>query len=640
MSQAIHLPVEQVAKVVKRHLVTQRDSDVSEMVEEGQLDQPHSSDYSPDQRRDTDNGSIHSTIRNAYKLPGGSVVDGIYKWAANVESERKQRLYRSQSISFPLPPPKSGDVLSQRLKQPGGFRRHYVLSKAAKQGRSPPNLWTNSFAEFLCLYGHFGGEDLSDDDDPDSDSDEDEEAIIGYGSSILNEATTSKPVGSNTRNTDHDRSDMASTSRRRPSESTPLLSKPNKNTTAVQGTATPAKAVFLLLKSFVTTGIMFLPKAFYNGGLVFSILGTIFIAAISLYSFLSLVETRNAVPAGFGDMGGVLFGSKMRVAVLVCITLSQIGFVCAYMGFVAENLQSLILTFSKCRVVIPLHVLILAQCFVFIPLAMIRKIQRLSVFALIADVFIVIGLIYLYYYDFFNLSTHGVADVTLWSADRFPLFIGTTVFTYEGIGLVIPITESMKEPKRLPQVLWRTMAFITLLFTTMGAFSYMSFGDNVQTIVLLNLPAKDPGVSTIIALYSLAICLSIPLQLFPAIRIMENGLFTTRSGKNNAVVKWEKNVFRVAVVFMCAWVSIVGSKDKLDKFVALVGTLVCAPLCFVFPTLFHLKAAAKTYVRKVADVMVMLFGAFCMIYGTAMVIGQWNSSDVVDPIKRCISRSM
>jgi len=116
-------------------------------------------------------------------------------------------------------------------------------------------------------------------------------------------------------------------------------------------------------------------------------------------------------------------------------SFEQIGFVCAYMGFVAENLQSLILTFSKCRVVIPLHVLILVQCFVFIPLAMIRKIQRLSVFALIADIFIVIGLMYLYYYDFFNLATYGVADITYWNAERFPLFIGTTIFTYEGIGL-------------------------------------------------------------------------------------------------------------------------------------------------------------------------------------------------------------
>jgi proton-coupled amino acid transporter len=257
MNPTIHLPVEQVAKVVKRHLVTQRESDDSEQVEAGQADL---AEHQSDQKRNDDSESIHSTIRNAYKLPGGSIVDGIYKWTANVESERKQRLQRSQSISFPLPPPKaSDDALSQRLKQPGGFRRHYVLSRAAKQGRKPPNLWTNSFAEFLCLYGHFGGEDLSDDDEPESNSDEDEEAVIGYGSSVLNEASSSKPAALRrpsqfTRNTDHDRLAIASTSRRRSLETSPLLPR-TRNNTAVQGTATPAKAVFLLLKSFVTTGL-------------------------------------------------------------------------------------------------------------------------------------------------------------------------------------------------------------------------------------------------------------------------------------------------------------------------------------------------------------------------------------------------
>lgn len=262
MNPTIHLPVEQVAKVVKRHLVTQRDSDGSEGLEQRQVDHTNHSEHQPDQHRDNDSASIHSTIRNAYKLPGGSIVDGIYKWTASVESQRKQRLQRSQSISFPLPPSKTDDGLSQRLKQPGGFRRHYVLSRAAKQGRSPPNLWTNSFAEFLCLYGHFGGEDLSDDDEAESDSDGDDEAIIGYGSSVLSEATSSssKPAISRrpthtpfAHNTDHDRPAIASTSRRRPSESSPLLPR-TRNSAAVQGTATPAKAVFLLLKSFVTTG--------------------------------------------------------------------------------------------------------------------------------------------------------------------------------------------------------------------------------------------------------------------------------------------------------------------------------------------------------------------------------------------------
>ena len=43
-------------------------------------------------------------------------------------------------------------------------------------------------------------------------------------------------------------------------ESMPLLSRSRPGQT-LQGKATPGKAMFLLLKSFVTTGIMFLPKA-------------------------------------------------------------------------------------------------------------------------------------------------------------------------------------------------------------------------------------------------------------------------------------------------------------------------------------------------------------------------------------------
>ena len=71
-------------------------------------------------------------------------------------------------------------------------------------------------------------------------------------------------------------------------------------------------------------------------------------------------------------------------------------------------------------------------------------------------------------------------------------------------------------------------------------------------------------------LYSLAILLSVPLQLFPAVRIMENGLFT-RSGKEDWNVKWQKNAFRFFVVMGCTALSWAGAKD-LDKFVAFVGS--------------------------------------------------------------------
>ena len=71
-------------------------------------------------------------------------------------------------------------------------------------------------------------------------------------------------------------------------------------------------------------------------------------------------------------------------------------------------------------------------------------------------------------------------------------------------------------------------------------------------------------------LYSLAILLSVPLQLFPAVRIMENGIFE-RSGKQSVLVKWQKNFFRFCCVVFCAALSYFGAAD-LDKFVSFVGS--------------------------------------------------------------------
>lgn len=106
------------------------------------------------------------------------------------------------------------------------------------------------------------------------------------------------------------------------------------------------------------------------------------------------------------------------------------------MVFVAQSLQALIEAVSNCKTEIPLHYLILVQILMFVPLAMIRKIQKLSIFALIADAFILIGLVYLYYYDFLTLIVQGVGQVEwIVNTSSFPMFVGTAVFTFEGVGL-------------------------------------------------------------------------------------------------------------------------------------------------------------------------------------------------------------
>jgi proton-coupled amino acid transporter len=161
------------------------------------------------------------------------------------------------------------------------------------------------------------------------------------------------------------------------------------------------------------------------------------------------------------------------------------------------------------------------------------------------------------------------------------MFIGTAIFTYEGIGLIIPIQESMKQPHRFPGVLAGVMVVITFIFLSAGALSYAAYGSTTKTVILLNLPQDDKFVNVVQFLYSLAILLSTPLQLFPAIRIMENELFT-RSGKYNPYIKWKKNGFRFFLVMICAVVAWCGA-DDLDKFVSLVGSFACVPLIYVYP---------------------------------------------------------
>jgi proton-coupled amino acid transporter len=106
------------------------------------------------------------------------------------------------------------------------------------------------------------------------------------------------------------------------------------------------------------------------------------------------------------------------------------------MVFVAQNIHAFLMSVSNCKTDIGLHWLIFGQLIIFVPLAMIRKIQKLSVFALIADLFILIGLSYLYYYDTFVLVTRGLGNIEwIINTNSFPLFVGTAVFTFEGIGL-------------------------------------------------------------------------------------------------------------------------------------------------------------------------------------------------------------
>jgi solute carrier family 36 (proton-coupled amino acid transporter) len=521
---------------------------------------------------------------SSLQLQGGDITRPIYRWTEDAQS--RGRVQRSKSFHLSRPEPEDEVLDIGSIKVPGGFRRNYLrravespspaggdLEDRLGNPRTRPKMLTNNFIEFLTLYGHFAGEELEEDDE-----------VLAPDEYFSSDAYASEGG-------DEDREPMEDSALL-----TPGRRKRKRKERHVTGTNGPTGAVLLLLKSFVGTGVLFLPKAFFNGGMLFSNLVLLFVAALSYYCFVLLVSTRLKVEASFGDMGDILYGKWMRGLILGSIVISQVGFVAAYIVFTSENLQAFILAVSDCKTHIPVPYLILMQMTIFLPFSLLRDITKLGFTALVADVFILVGLAYLYYYDILTiLRQHGVADIVNFNPTDWTLFIGTAIFTFEGIGLIIPIQESMKNPKQFPSVLGLVMIIITIVFLSMGALSYAAYGSAIETVVILNLPQDDKLVNGVQFLYSLAILLSTPLQIFPAIRITENELFT-KSGKYNPYIKWQKNVFRFFVVMLCAGIAWFGAND-LDKFVSLVGSFACVPLVYIYPVChpFAVNSTILTY---------------------------------------------
>jgi proton-coupled amino acid transporter len=511
---------------------------------------------------------------SSLRLQGGDITRPIYRWAEQAERDRVQR---SKSFSAPRNEPEAEVLDINTIKVPGGMRRNYLRRAARDSSANPgdsqpaqngipsapqPKLLTSSFLEFLSLYGHFAGEELEEDDE-----------VLGpgeYFSSGEEEGFTSDEGSDDDHEPMEDSTLLTPSKRRR-----------RRRVRGGSGQNSPMNAALLLLKSFVGTGVLFLPRAYLNGGMLFSNLVLLGVAALSYYCFVLLVTSRLKVEGSFGDIGGILYGKWMRNLILFSIVISQIGFVAAYIVFTSENLQAFILAVTDCKTFIDIKWLIVMQMVVFLPFSLLRDIGKLGFTALIADAFIVIGLAYLFYFDILTLNTQGLSDIIMFNQKDWTLFIGTAIFTFEGIGLIIPIQESMKNPEKFPKVMLAIMIIITTLFTTMGAVSYAAYGSKTETVVLLNLPQDNKMVNGVQFLYSLAILLSTPLQIFPAIRITENAFFT-KSGKYNPYIKWQKNGFRFLVVAICALIAW-GGADDLDKFVALVGNFACIPLVYIYP---------------------------------------------------------
>uniref|UniRef100_A0A8B9UKT4 Solute carrier family 36 member 1 n=1 Tax=Anas zonorhyncha TaxID=75864 RepID=A0A8B9UKT4_9AVES len=272
-----------------------------------------------------------------------------------------------------------------------------------------------------------------------------------------------------------------------------------------------------LLKGNIGTGLLGLPLALKNAGILLGPLSLLVMGIVAVHCMSILVKCAHhfcyRFQKQFVDYGGaVMYGLEStpsawlrthavwgRRVVGLFLILTQLGFCCVYFVFLADNLRQVVSaandTTTDCNsnrtvALTPtmdsrLYMLSLLPFVVL--LSFIQNLKVLSIFSMLANVAMLVSLVVIYQYIVRDIpDPSNLPLVAAWKT--YPLFFGTAIFAFEGIGVVLPLENKMKNPRQFPVILYVGMTIVTILYISLSVLGYLRFGASIQASITLNLP--------------------------------------------------------------------------------------------------------------------------------------------------------
>ncbi|EFA01717.1 Proton-coupled amino acid transporter 4-like Protein [Tribolium castaneum] len=362
-------------------------------------------------------------------------------------------------------------------------------------------------------------------------------------------------------------------------------------------------ALMHLLKSSLGTGILAIPSAVAAAGIVIGVIGTVLTGilcthTIHLLIFASQEICKKAkVPMlGFAETAHAVFkyGPKpvqplanfARIFVDVALLLTYYAGNAVYIVFICGSVQDLVNYHYASVSHWPIQYYMLM---LLVPLTLccqVRQLKHLVPFSIIANVTMVTAFLITLYYMFSGISSIKIEERKLFKdVSLIPLFFSTVLFAMEGIGTMLPIENSMIKPQFIgcPGVLNVAMSFVVTLYTIIGLFGYIRFGDSVKANVIEELPNSDIAAQVAKLCIAIAVFFTFMLQFYVPCDITWRKLARKIPEKHHNV---SQIVMRTILV--CFVTGIAAAVPKLDAIIGLVGSVFFSTLGLFIPVVIDI----------------------------------------------------
>eukprot|EP01041_Mallomonas_annulata_P009708 gene9708-20185_t len=287
-----------------------------------------------------------------------------------------------------------------------------------------------------------------------------------------------------------------------------------------------------LVKGNVGTGCLALPFCFSMLGPFWSIIGLGITGTVCVYNMWLVVECKNSLVGAhtYGELGFAAFGKNGEFIVESFLILMQLSVCCVYFTFIGSNINALLPNGGSLFYQQIIMTILIFPIAILSQLKSIRQLAPLSVFATLI-LCIALGIIFIICCERIMTNDHTILPVADFS--KMISFFTITIYSFEGVGIILPIEDAMETPDDFCYILSMAMATVGLIFILLAELSIFAFGSIDQGSITSYLQLHGPTppsvtysliITLVNLLISLAVLLTYPLQLYPAVQVLEVSL--------------------------------------------------------------------------------------------------------------------
>ena len=191
-----------------------------------------------------------------------------------------------------------------------------------------------------------------------------------------------------------------------------------------------------------------------------------------------------------------------------------------------------------------------------------------------------------------NIADEGDVSVNSLIKTDFYKAVPYSAFAFEGVAVVLPLRDIVANQENFYKLVCIVVGGICVFYIVFCEFCNLSYGDMSEFVLITDaLPVGYVGYS-LKALYTVNLICSYPLQMSPAINLMEGYIFDKKASTSKGRF-WAQNLVRSGMVAFTICLALIIYK-QISVFIEIIAASTCAPLAFTMPALFHHKLIQKS----------------------------------------------